>query len=508
MHKPCQMSNYLFYLLVFLFPLGARKIFFTDQSFFYGYHSFYNTFYIYLTDILVLCLIITWILEKVKISRGTFTFQSLKKVLRAKIFSDKIYTFLVFFGLFIIFSVLLSREKTLGFYGFVKFFEFSLLFAYARENFFRTGTISRESLLFFWLILAILCFEAILGTAQYFTQSSLGLKILGEEYLRPGLGGIAEFPSFGLINNSLSDFFGLFKPISGETINIRAYGTFPHPNIFGGMLFIGMIINLFLFYVSRERFLKIILSCSLFLLIFGLVVTFSRGAWVVSFLGVCFWVGLLFWKSRKYAFSQMQAIHKTSEPASYFPGRIAFLMLLLIVFLGLVFWVFQPQILDRTLYNQKQLQTIEAQPESIVNRLTFNEIAGRMLVQNPLSGVGEKNFVVRMDEYAGERLLPWLHQPVHNIFLLIGAEVGFLGLLVLLVFLYNIVRRVLDSPFSIEKLTLFIICSGILLISLFDHYFWTIQQGSLMFWVFFGLLAAISKTKKTADAPSSHEFVP
>ena len=129
-----------------------------------------------------------------------------------------------------------------------------------------------------------------------------------------------------------------------------------------------------------------------------------------------------------------------------------------------------------------------------------------MIKDNPLFGVGLKNFVVAMDDYADERLLPYLHQPVHNIYLLIAAESGVLALVVFLIFLLNIVRpafamtapgppaeragRQAIGDDSILRYVLVLTFLGFLAIGFFDHYLWTIQQGELMFWVVLGLMNA------------------
>jgi hypothetical protein len=491
-------SKVFFFILVFLLPLGTKKIFFTSLSFSANYHIFYNSFYLYLSDLLILALIITWIWEKIKISRETFAYKDFFHNLYTKISQDKIYQSLCIFWLILAVSLIVSREKLLSIYGLVKILEFSLFFAYLRENFTSLKSVSREILLIFWLILAIFCFQAVLGISQYFSQKSLDIKIFGEEYLRPGIKGIAEFPSHGLVNPYLLRIFPNLSPISPETINIRAYGTLSHPNVLAGLLFAGLLINLFLLYVSpaspagrRERLSPLALSLSAILISTGLVVTFSRLAWAVCFFGIVFWFGLAFWKVRKPVFSQMQAGRLESPEQQYFPGRLALIALVLLGSLGINLFLFGPQISNRLgragdFGNREFLSQ-----ESFSYRAMLNQIAWSMIKSHPLLGVGWKNFIVRMDDFSKEQLLPWQHQPAHNIFLLIAAEAGVLGLFMFLRFLYYIVRR---AVFAVEnpvwKITGLVIFFGFLAIGMFDHYFWTIQQGALMFWLFLGLLAA------------------
>src|SRR3989344_8955825 len=67
--RQIDLSKVFFYLLIIFLPVQTRKIFFTEYSDFFGYHVFYNTFYIYLTDILFFGLILSWLLKSVLFSR-------------------------------------------------------------------------------------------------------------------------------------------------------------------------------------------------------------------------------------------------------------------------------------------------------------------------------------------------------------------------------------------------------------------------------------------------------
>ena len=91
-----------------------------------------------------------------------------------------------------------------------------------------------------------------------------------------------------------------------------------------------------------------------------------------------------------------------------------------------------------------------------------------------------------------------MHQPVHNIFLLIAAEAGIFALAFFLFAIYNIVRHSKTAvPEPILRYTLLIILGGFLGLGLVDHYMFTIQQGSLIFWLTLGFLA----NQKGATAP-------
>ncbi len=75
------------------------------------------------------------------------------------------------------------------------------------------------------------------------------------------------------------------------------------------------------------------------------------------------------------------------------------------------------------------------------SRVPLNELAFRMIADNPLFGVGANNFTVAMDQYAtSEFRREWLWA-VHNKYLLVWAETGLLGLLAYLAFLVSTMRR-------------------------------------------------------------------
>ena len=56
----------------------------------------------------------------------------------------------------------------------------------------------------------------------------------------------------------------------------------------------------------------------------------------------------------------------------------------------------------------------------------------------------------------------------------------------------NVSRETFDITQAQKNLQHFLIAIfiGFLVIGLFDHYFWTIQQGRLEFWLILGLIAA------------------
>ena len=89
--------------------------------------------------------------------------------------------------------------------------------------------------------------------------------------------------------------------------------------------------------------------------------------------------------------------------------------------------------------------------------------------------------------YAHPNFENWQYQPVHNVYLLIFSELGTVGLILFLLFLSSIFFRNSTSISKIKNnyvLTIYCFCCivfSFLVISFFDHYFWDMKLGTLIF---------------------------
>ena len=239
---------------------------------------------------------------------------------------------------------------------------------------------------------------------------------------------------------------------------------------------------------AGEKWKMAILAGSLVLLTTGQVVTFSRLAWFVTGFAILVFAVLVIWRVRNRDFFNLKT-GRLAGAGSYRLAALGVILLSLLLSLALNWFLFGQQIQDRLGLGPRFAEYTS--DESFVDRAKFNNVAVEMIKNKPLFGVGLRNFVVAMDDYAEERLLPYLHQPAHNIYLLIVAESGVLALVVFLFFLFGIVRHAWVSRGEpILRYVLVLTFFGFLAISFFDHYLWTIQQGELMFWVVLGLMNA------------------
>lgn len=192
--------------------------------------------------------------------------------------------------------------------------------------------------------------------------------------------------------------------------------------------------------------------------IVALGLTFSRSAWVAGTIGI----GVCIW----YVVSR-----KKKHP--FFPSilyTIPFILFVVAVVL-----------------------TISPQEESVVVRQQLNAATISMWQHSPAVGVGLGNFLVELPRYLVSRQIYFL-QPVHNIYLLVLAEAGVVGLMVFIFLIWRsikgLVLSIKDSPtqFFINQNTIYFIPYTLfLLLGLVDHYPLTLQQGQLLLTVLVGM---------------------
>lgn len=476
--------NYIgiFLLLCFTLSFQTRIVFFTGASQVFGVYAFYHTLFFYLSDFLIIAILILWLYHVIK---GQFHVKLERNTLLPGLI-------LLFFWLILVISELVSHETVdvINIFGLFKLFLIFLLFCFTifTISSLLGGLLCKfdvKHLLYkiFWLILASSVFQGILVVSQYFLQKSLGLKFLGEEYIRKGLPGIASFK----ILHGYRWIIDQFLDVSREALVIRPYGTFSHPNVMGAFMAFSALLSVYLLYVSRETWKRVLIMFVLALQIFSLVISFSRVAILGFMLAVGFWLALLFLTKHR------------QKIATYDGKRLRFAVIYTGMVLLLCFGLFYPQFLERT----GVVSYGTSNQEALEDRVIYQNIALNMVRQHPLLGVGYQNFVKTMDRYSVAALKDYQHQPVHNIYLLIAAESGMIGLSLFLVFIFLILKAAVKSFSDPLNALLTAIFLSFLFIGLFDHYFFTIQQGRVMFFLTAALLfaSASRNASRQTDLP-------
>ena len=448
------LSIWLFYLLIVSLPFQIKKSYFFDDSYNKGVLIFYNTNSLYLIEILGFLLSISFLLY---ILFFEFHVERFRKsiLMLAPAFIFLILSFV---------SLLVHRETMI--FGLFKAIIISLLIVIfcfiinilTVKHMFHTS---------FWLILANSCIQSSIGIFQYFGQKSLGLYFLGEEFIRSYIPGLAKFKQALGQKWIVDKLLGVYH----ETFIVRAYGTFPHPNVYGSFIVIGLMMSIYLLFVCRETWKRIFFAFAIFLQTTGLAISFSRVA-IVSF-------ALAF-----LGFFALMFIMKRNEREQR--KNLFFTLSMVIsaaIFTGLLFY---PQFLERG----GVVSYGTTNKEAISDRRLYQTISLHMITQHPWMGVGIQNFTRVMDGHTPIPLQAYQHQPVHNIFLLIAAESGIPAAIAFCIYLAYIVYlgyRKKESPLVAALLCMVL---AYIFISFFDHYPYSLAQGQMIFFLLLGFLTA------------------
>ena len=290
-------------------------------------------------------------------------------------------------------------------------------------------------------------------------------------------------------------FLGVAKLEIADEKFIRAYGTFPHPNILGAFLILSSICGLWILCGSyacchpRQQSgdpgfkNKIPLAFGNFLILTGIFLSFSRSVWLTTFLII---LSLLIVNRKKIAetFSKL------------LPFKKIFFIVLLVLVTFFAFSITLPRLHLKNCLNDQSYNL----------RKIYNQASFKIIHENPLLGVGPGNFTLALQKKVETRLIAslqhWEIQPVHNLYLLITSEIGLIGLMV---FIFFILKLFSIHPFysttnrkkmEIQHNLFAFSFLAYLFLGFFDHYFWTLPQGQMFFWLCLAFFSSSSRIKK------------
>jgi len=434
------MEKIFFYLLVFCLPFQTRKVLYQWG----GDFNEWTSAYLYLTDLLILLIFLFWAWRKRKerFFKKGLAIGRLQGAIRSPSF------WLATFLIISLISLVQANNIQLGFYHWFKLLELACLFLYLKYNFRQLFNFERLT----QVLVASGLVQSFIAFGQYANQKSLGLRYLFESPLSPEISGVAKIVVEG-------------------TKMIRPYGSLPHPNLLAVFLLLSIFCFYFIWVNKKHSFIK---NCSLLiifcLLIFALGLTFSRLI-IFTFLSASLiYFVFTFWRT-------------VQTPDRELFKRITSVFLLFIVFCSLFTALAWPEISSRW-----QISLTE---QSVSLRAFYNQTAFLIIQEHPWLGIGLGNFVWEIREIL-HLLSAWIHQPVHNIYLLIASETGLIGLIFFLFFVLKAFLPKRGQSPSQRHILLFIVFS-FLFIAFFDHFFWTLQQGQIMFWLVLGIMAGYRK---------------
>jgi putative inorganic carbon (HCO3(-)) transporter len=299
--------------------------------------------------------------------------------------------------------------------------------------------------------------QSLLGLGQYLSGGTLGLGFFGEAKT-------------------------FMEMRAGDFLVSRVSGTFGHPNNLAGYLSMILQLNLALLFAPLRRRLKVGLFILLVLMAIALVLSLSRGGWLAFVLGGLATIFLcLSRRSRNKAVSLVLALT------------------LAIIFLMSSVILVEP--LKRRLFEEDY--------GAAQTRVPLTLVALNVIRHRPWLGVGLTNYVAAAPSYdiTREAISFEFPRPVHNEFLLIGAELG-LPALALVIFILGVLwRQLFRASQNPEETPLPYVALGLLGafvawvgFRLTDYHYVLLADP---FWVYAGLAQALTGTLATGLVKST-----
>lgn len=420
MNKINNIINWLIAIFIFLLPWQTVYIF--DEKFINGAKSQFLTGQLYATELILMIAIILYLINNLRLSRlrAMLPFFNIRN--KKHLFIASLWLLIAYSGL----SILWSADRTSAYYLWLHLLEGAGLLLIIL-----TSGISKTKLL--WALLLSAGLQGLLAIQQFLSQSIIANKWLGIAYHSAG---------------TLGDI--VIETSSGRWL--RAYGSFGHPNVLGGWLILGIICGFMLWqqYCQNKSELKKILVLILTLISSaGLFFTFSRSAWLVLLLILL----IFFVISKNY--------------------RQRLLLLGIILIFLSQFFIFNSLVFSRTDLSNR----LEAMSKN--ERLDQIGESWQIIETSPLAGVGINNYTLVLNKIAPNQPAYDL-QPVHNIYLLIASELGIIGLILFIFFIWTAILLIQKNSKSLLLISIFPL---FLIISLFDHYLWTSYLGIMIFWL-------------------------
>lgn len=418
-------------LFIFLLPWQTRYIFAEYGPAFplYGDASLYATDILF---IIIFALYIIWMMQN-------------KRWLAMKNHSHKISGAFELLLAWAAISVLWSAQPMVSALVWLRLLQTSLLILMLA-----TGPVKRHDVVVALVSSGVV--QGLLALAQFFTQSVFANTWLGmaaQSASRLGASVIEQ----------------------GEFRWLRAYGSLPHPNILGGWL-VGASLSAIYLYLAeyRNKYWSAVVSLAAFMIIFaGLLVTFSRSAWMGFVAGSLILLAAFISTEEKSIKSVLLSFAKLTCSAA----------LVLFAFNG----IFGNLWLSRVT-SQDRLTT-----QSAMERKDLMDQAQTVIANHGMKGAGIGAYPGAIMELNTNQP-SYAYQPVHNVWLLLYAELGLAGLALLILWMscwYVFLKSLFSRKFLREKALPFAFIFAAGLMAYFDHFWWTLPVGLMAFAIPVGL---------------------
>lgn len=452
-------TEYALYLTAFFLSWQTRWI--IRPGAVNGGYLEYGTISLYGTDILILLVVVGLAVLKISSAkeRRNERMAGLKKFFRP----NSAWFYFGLFELAVFFSIFFASDRLLAFFAYARL----LLFV---GFFWALSAAAYDKIVLIRSFLGGVFLEACLGLWQFFSQSAFANKWLGLAAHQAGDLGTSVVEAAG---------YGRW---------LRAYGGLDHPNLFGGLLAVSLIFILHLLAadnrekISNKKISPPVLSVGLVVFSAALLASFSRSAWLALAAGLIVWF--------------LAAASHKDYPAGKFALKAASVFMIV----GLLFVNLHAGLFFSRLKGEGRLENI-----SVAERLDYFSVWQKIIKRDWLFGAGIGNYSLAMAGTEPGRP-SYYYQPIHNVFLLVWAEVGFLSVIAL----GGLVGHLFATSYKQLKAGLAGNYAGLALIaelavfSVFDHWLWSLHSGLFLFVLIIGL--HVNKNSQENNQGESVDF--
>ncbi|HLD19995.1 MAG TPA: O-antigen ligase family protein [Patescibacteria group bacterium] len=320
-----------------------------------------------------------------------------------------------------------------------------------------------------WLVHAISALLFYFLLVKFHMPLKIVVLALAIGFSCSGVLGIAQFGSQRIASNTVLGISAQQPEESGVSVVetplrrwMRAYGTYPHPNIFGGMMVVGLSLWL-LFFILAHDLVEPIDYWGRLIGVLGVVVTsaglwlsFSRSAWLGFLISMIVAWGVMVVKKRYW-----------------FIPLLKWTVLSIVMLVALSYLFDDPFRARTSFLTTEPVYGYRLEDQSKVIRMAQWKEAYIIGIQRTFgAGTGVGNYTAWLG-IVYPSLKVYQLQPFHITPLLALIELGVIGFAGVVVMITQWIRKNIKDAWALP------VIAGFTTMMLFDHYWWTLFPGMI-----------------------------